>query len=262
MPCLTRAAPPYLTQHTRTLQESRGQVSGLSHQQENADAVRTRGGTSRRQIGLSDAFAHICRGLSTGLSHQQESADAVRLSLWGRAAPKPDRAVATVGGERGVLLCPSNPAATPLGHTPRIRPPPSTHSHQSPPCPSHQTQVCPKLEACNVFFIARRKLPDGADMVYFSVKTLNNVSMLAEIGALPLYSATTIRLYCYILYVSTIFLPCYSISTPPPRFALSTPPPPVAGFRPGSGTASVVVKAPAPQYVPLFVEALKAKLLT
>jgi AP-1 complex subunit beta-1 len=28
--------------------------------------------------------------------------------------------------------------------------------------------VCPKLEAANVFFIARRKLPDGADMVRFA----------------------------------------------------------------------------------------------
>ena len=43
--------------------------------------------------------------------------------------------------------------------------------------------ICPKMEAANVFFIARRKLPDGADMVYFSCKTLNNVTMLAEPSA-------------------------------------------------------------------------------
>lgn len=45
--------------------------------------------------------------------------------------------------------------------------------------------VCPKMEATNVFFVARRKTPDGADMVYFSVKTLNNVVMLAEVGFRP-----------------------------------------------------------------------------
>ena len=45
--------------------------------------------------------------------------------------------------------------------------------------------ICPKMEAANVFFIARRKLPDGADMVYFSCKTLNNVTMLAELGFRP-----------------------------------------------------------------------------
>ena len=45
--------------------------------------------------------------------------------------------------------------------------------------------VCPKMEAANVFFIARRKLPDGADMVYFSSKTLNNVAMLVELGFRP-----------------------------------------------------------------------------
>ena len=45
--------------------------------------------------------------------------------------------------------------------------------------------LCPKLEASNVFFIARRKLDGGADMLYFSVKTLNGVVMLAEIGLRP-----------------------------------------------------------------------------
>jgi hypothetical protein len=45
--------------------------------------------------------------------------------------------------------------------------------------------VCPKMEAASVFFIARRRLPDGADMVYFSVKTLNGVVMLAELGFRP-----------------------------------------------------------------------------
>ena len=62
----------------------------------------------------------------------------------------------------------------------------------------------------SVFFIARRKLPDGADMVYFSVKTMNNVVMLSEIG-----------------------------------------------FRPGSGTASIAIKANQPQYVPLLSESLQ-----
>jgi len=75
--------------------------------------------------------------------------------------------------------------------------------------------VCAKLEAASVFFIARRKLPDGADMVYFSVKTLNGVFMLAEIG-----------------------------------------------FRPGTAAATIVIKAQQPQYVPLFGESLKAKLLS
>jgi len=46
-------------------------------------------------------------------------------------------------------------------------------------------QVCPKLEAQLVFFIARRKLPDGADMVYFSVKTFNGMVLLAEVGFRP-----------------------------------------------------------------------------
>ena len=45
--------------------------------------------------------------------------------------------------------------------------------------------ICPKMEAANVFFIARRKLPDGADLVYFSCKSLNNVTMLAELGFRP-----------------------------------------------------------------------------
>jgi len=81
------------------------------------------------------------------------------------------------------------------------------------PAAENVDAVCPKLEAASVFFIARRKLPDGADMVYFSVKTLNGVVMLAEVG-----------------------------------------------FRPGSGAASIAIKAAQPQYVPLLGESL-AKLL-
>lgn len=54
-----------------------------------------------------------------------------------------------------------------------------------PPQSENVEAVCPKMEAANVFFIARRKLPDGADMVYFSVKTVNNVVMLAELGFRP-----------------------------------------------------------------------------
>ena len=45
--------------------------------------------------------------------------------------------------------------------------------------------VCSRFEACSVFFIARRKLPDGADMVYFSVKTISDVTMLVELGFRP-----------------------------------------------------------------------------
>ena len=45
--------------------------------------------------------------------------------------------------------------------------------------------VCPKFESASVFFIARRKLPDGADMVYFSTKTFNNHVLLAEVGFRP-----------------------------------------------------------------------------
>jgi hypothetical protein len=45
--------------------------------------------------------------------------------------------------------------------------------------------ICPKLEAQYVFFIARRKLPDGADMVYFSIKTFNGMVLLAEVGFRP-----------------------------------------------------------------------------
>ena len=70
--------------------------------------------------------------------------------------------------------------------------------------------ICPKFEASSMFFIARRKLPDGADMVYFSVKTFNNMVLLAEVG-----------------------------------------------FRPGSGAASIVVKATQPQYVPLLATAIE-----
>ena len=78
-----------------------------------------------------------------------------------------------------------------------------------PPTSEQVEQVCPKFEASSVFFIARRKLPD-ADMVYFSVKTLNGVVMLAEVG-----------------------------------------------FRPGSGSATIVVKSQQPQYVPLFAASIE-----
>jgi hypothetical protein len=78
------------------------------------------------------------------------------------------------------------------------------------PAQENVDAICPKMEAASVFFIARRKLPDGADMVYFSVKTLNGVVMLAELG-----------------------------------------------FRPGTGTCSIAVKAQQPQYVPLYTEALQ-----
>ena len=71
--------------------------------------------------------------------------------------------------------------------------------------------ICPKLEAKNIFFVARRKLPDGADMVYVSCKSgPANITMLAEIG-----------------------------------------------FRPGTGAASIVVKAAQPQYVPLLPPAIE-----
>merc|ERR1719198_2275107 len=70
--------------------------------------------------------------------------------------------------------------------------------------------ICPKLEASNVFFVARRKLPDNADLVYVSVKTLNGIVMLAEIG-----------------------------------------------YRPGTGTCSIAIKAQQPQYVPLLSESLQ-----
>jgi len=45
--------------------------------------------------------------------------------------------------------------------------------------------VCPKFEAQSIFFVARRKTPDGADMVYLSCKTANGVFMLIEIGFRP-----------------------------------------------------------------------------
>jgi len=78
------------------------------------------------------------------------------------------------------------------------------------PAAENVDAVCPKFEASQVFFIARRKLPDGADMVYFSVKTMNGVVMLAEVG-----------------------------------------------FRPGSGSASISIKAQQPQYVGLFSESIQ-----
>ena len=71
-------------------------------------------------------------------------------------------------------------------------------------------QVCPKFEASMVYFIARRKQPDGQDLIYFSAKTFNNMVLLAEVG-----------------------------------------------FRPGSGTASILVKSAQPQYVPLFAASLE-----
>lgn len=78
-----------------------------------------------------------------------------------------------------------------------------------PPQSENVETICPKLEASHIFFIARRKLPDGQDLVYFSVKTHNNVAMLAEVG-----------------------------------------------FRPGSGTASVAIKAGQTMYVPLLSESI------
>ena len=78
------------------------------------------------------------------------------------------------------------------------------------PAQENVDAVCPKLEATSVFFVARRKLPDGQDLVYVSVKTLNNVVMLAEIG-----------------------------------------------YRPGTGTCSIAIKAQQPQYVPLLQESLQ-----
>lgn len=68
----------------------------------------------------------------------------------------------------------------------------------------------PLPQASSIFFIARRKLPDGADMVYFSVKTMNGVVMLAEVG-----------------------------------------------FRPGTGNASISIKANQPQYVGLLGESIQ-----
>jgi len=79
-----------------------------------------------------------------------------------------------------------------------------------PPQSENVEVLCPKLEANMVFFIARRQLPDNQDMVYFSVKTQNNVVMLVELG-----------------------------------------------FRPGSGTCSIAIKAQQPMYVPLFADSLQ-----
>merc|ERR1711967_140 len=78
------------------------------------------------------------------------------------------------------------------------------------PAEENVDAICPKLEASNIFFVARRKLPDNADLVYVSVKTLNNIVMLAEIG-----------------------------------------------YRPGTGTCSIAIKAQQPQYVPLLSESLQ-----
>jgi len=82
--------------------------------------------------------------------------------------------------------------------------------HGLPPAAENIDAVCAKFEASSIFFIARRKLPDGADMVYFSVKTMNGVVMLAEVG-----------------------------------------------FRPGTGTASISIKATQPQYVGLLGESIQ-----
>jgi len=54
-----------------------------------------------------------------------------------------------------------------------------------PPPAENIEAFCPKMEAASVFFIARRKAADGADSVYFSCKTLNNVVMLVEVSFRP-----------------------------------------------------------------------------
>jgi len=54
-----------------------------------------------------------------------------------------------------------------------------------PPAAETVEQICPKLEASSMFFIARRKLPDGADMVYVSSKTASGIMLLAELGLRP-----------------------------------------------------------------------------
>jgi len=80
-----------------------------------------------------------------------------------------------------------------------------------PPAAENIDAVCPKFEASSVFFIARRPpTPEGTIFVYFSVKTMNGVVMLAEVG-----------------------------------------------FRPGTGTASISIKAQQPQYVPLMTESIQ-----
>lgn len=63
-----------------------------------------------------------------------------------------------------------------------------------PPTAENVETICPKLEAANCFFIARRKLPDGADMVYFSVKTQNGIVMLVELGLRPGSGSCTLTL--------------------------------------------------------------------
>jgi hypothetical protein len=60
------------------------------------------------------------------------------------------------------------------------------------PAQENVDAVCTRLEAASIFFIARRKMPDGADMVYFSVKTLNGLTLLAEIGFRPGSGAASI----------------------------------------------------------------------
>jgi len=61
-----------------------------------------------------------------------------------------------------------------------------------PPQAENVEAFCPRMESASFFFIARRKLPDGADMVYFSCKTLNNVALLAEVGFRPGSGAVSI----------------------------------------------------------------------
>ena len=63
-----------------------------------------------------------------------------------------------------------------------------------PPSAENVEGVCPKLEAANIFFIARRKLPDGADLVYFSVKAQNATVMLAELGFRPGSGSCTVTM--------------------------------------------------------------------
>lgn len=59
-----------------------------------------------------------------------------------------------------------------------------------PPTSEVVEQVCPKFEASQVFFIARRKAE--LDFVYFSAKTFNNMVLLAEVGFQPGSGSATI----------------------------------------------------------------------
>lgn len=60
------------------------------------------------------------------------------------------------------------------------------------PSAENPDAVCRSFENRLVFFIARRKLPDGADIVYFSVKTTTAVAMLVEICFRPGTGACTL----------------------------------------------------------------------